>query len=116
MISGYDLVAVWREYRKLESGQVAADLNIGDYRGYVAGVCDVCNRWLFTTPEGTTQGQVCAVVGKWLEENPGRWHKPAMGLVIQALQEAFPYYQKKRRRMRLIFFWVVKLKTISVSN
>ncbi|MEI7934121.1 MAG: Rap1a/Tai family immunity protein [Chlorobiaceae bacterium] len=116
MISGYDLVAVWREYKKQESGQVAADLNIGDYRGYVAGVCDVCNRWLFTTPQGTTQGQVCAVVGKWLEEHPAKWHKPAMGLVIQALQEGFPYYQKKRRRMRLIFLWVDKLTSTSVSN
>ena len=70
MISGYDLVALWREYRKLDSGQVTVDINIGDYRGYVAGVCDVCNCWLFTTPEGTTQGQVCEVVGKWLELHP----------------------------------------------
>ena len=110
MISGYDLVALWREYRKLDSGQVTVDINICDYRGYVAGVCDVCNCWLFTTPEGTTQGQVCEVVGKWLELHPQRWHEPAMPLVIQALQGAFPYYQKKRRRMRLIFLLVDKLK------
>ncbi|MEI8102511.1 MAG: Rap1a/Tai family immunity protein [Chlorobium sp.] len=108
MISGYDLIGVWREYKKLESGQVAVDMNIGDYRGYVAGVCDVCNRWLFTTPEGTTQGQVCAVVGKWLEEHPQRWHEPAMPLVIQALQEAFPYYHKKRKKRRMIFFLAEK--------
>ena len=38
MISGYDLIGVWREYKKLESGQVAVDMNIGDYRGYVAGL------------------------------------------------------------------------------
>ncbi len=113
MISGYDLVAVWREYRKLETGQAVSDLNVGDYRGYVAGVCDVCNLWLFTTPEGTTQGQVCAVVGKWLEDHPGRWHEPAMVLVIQALQAAFPYVRKKKRRMWLIMFWVEKLKSAS---
>ncbi len=99
MISGYDLVGVWREYRKLDSGQATVDINIGDFRGYVAGVCDVCNCWLFTTPEGTTQGQVCAVVGLWLEKNPQRWHEPAMPLVIQALQEAFPYRRNKRRRV-----------------
>jgi len=113
MISGYDLVALWRQYKKLESGQAAIDINIGDYRGYVAGVCDVCNRWLFTTPEGTTQGQLCAVVGKWLEEHPQRWHEPAMPMVIEALQASFPYQRKKWRGMQLIIFLVDKLKSPS---
>ncbi len=110
MISGYDLVSLWREYKKIDSGQIAVDINIGDYRGYVAGVCDVCNRWIFTTPEGTTQGQVCAVVGKWLENHPHRWHESAMLLVICALQEAFPYQRKKRQRMWLSVLLVDKVK------
>ncbi|MEI6847742.1 MAG: Rap1a/Tai family immunity protein [Chlorobiaceae bacterium] len=109
MITGNDLVRVWQEYKKFDAGQPAHEVNVGDYRGYVAGVCDVCNRWLFTTPDGATQGQVCSVVGKWLEEHPNQWTEPAMSLVIQALQEAFPFRREKKRRMQFILFWVSRL-------
>jgi hypothetical protein len=112
LITGNDLVRVWREYKKLEVGQPANEVNIGDYRGYLAGVCDVCNRWLFTTSDGATQGQVCSIVGKWLDEHPQRWNEPAMSLVIEALQKAFPFRPEKRKRMRLILFWVSRFKTI----
>jgi len=108
LITGNDLVGVWREYKKFDTGQPAKDINAGDFRGYVAGVCDVCNRWLFTTPDGATQGQVCATVGKWLEEHPHRWTEPAMSLVIEALQDAFPFRREKKRRKRFLLFWVTR--------
>ncbi|NMW18640.1 MAG: hypothetical protein HKK66_06415 [Chlorobiaceae bacterium] len=56
-------------------------------------------------PERSTLGQVCDVVGKWLEGHPEEWNKP------KALKEAFPIQKRSvkkgcRLSMLLISFLI----------
>ena len=88
--TGNGLVTVWREYSKANAGNPYNENDDGFYTGYVAGICDANMHTLFKIPEGATIGQVCDVVGKWLDRHPEKLNKPAKQLVIQALKEAFP--------------------------
>lgn len=64
--------------------------------GYVSGIADIGNGTVFSFPEEATQGQVCAVVGKWIDDHPERWTDTPGLIVATALQSAFPL-QKKRK-------------------
>lgn len=60
---------------------------------YVGGVVDGM-LWgepsYLCLPEGVTQGQLAAVVAKFLEDHPERMHLNAPVLIADALQGAFP--------------------------
>ena len=59
--------------------------------GYVAGVVDSFDGiGIFCAPVGITLLQLVAIVKKYLEENPERWHITASKLVAEALQKSFP--------------------------
>ncbi len=90
LLSGTELVQLMREYEKAQRNDKSANLYIaGEYVGYVMGFYDAT--WFFyaevrnITPEG-----VADVVGKFLNQHPEKWNRPAWDLVMEALKEAFP--------------------------
>lgn len=44
----------------------------------------------FCAPTGATVGQIFAVVRQHLEDHPGRRHRNAVDLILEALSDAFP--------------------------
>ena len=94
-MAGYELVQTWEEYKRINEGTVEeGDAWLGSlFMGYVTGVCDAIGN-LFELPSTVTVGQICSVVGKYLDGHPERCNEPAFGLVLSAMIEAFP-----KRRM-----------------
>ena len=98
--NGNDLVKFWKEYKN-ESNEF---FSRGLYMGYIAGCLDAIEftnyvmeeakygrgNMGFSIPENATLGQICSIVGKWLDNNPEKWNLPGQMLVVLALQEAFP--------------------------
>lgn len=62
----------------------------GLYDGYVAGVAYATNGEVWCPTPNVTNGQLKAVVGKYLKENPGKWNESALVLVFVALKQNFP--------------------------
>jgi len=62
----------------------------GVFMGYVAGVADSLNQTGFYIPESAKADQLAAVVRKYLEDHPERWHFTASSLVADALMQSFP--------------------------
>jgi hypothetical protein len=46
-------------------------------------------KWLESYTENMTGTQVAAIISKFLEENPGRWHEGLHVLTFAALREAY---------------------------
>lgn len=98
-VTGNDLVNFWKDYQT-QSGTYTT----GMYMGYIAGCLDSNNminyamrEWKLGAgnlgielPANATLGQLCSVVGKWLDNNPEKWNLEANLLIIMALREAFP--------------------------
>lgn len=82
--TGNDLIKWLPEYEK------GTTLASGMYLGYVSGVADIGNNILFCTKAKVTRGQVAAIVGKYLRNNPESWQEEASTLVTLALEQAFP--------------------------
>jgi hypothetical protein len=90
VLNGNDLVKNWKEYKKLDEGRIHNVSDAGYFMGYVSGIVDAFHsEFLFNPPYGSTVGQLCSVVGKWLDNHPEEWNKPAGELVTKALQSAF---------------------------
>ena len=91
-ITGNRLVELMREYDKDEPGISSGEVNlvrVGVFLAYVTGVYDTLS-FAFSTPDGMTVGQICAIVSKYLKNHPERWSESADLLVVDALREAFP--------------------------
>ena len=90
--SGSKLVTQMREYEKLLANQPGYDrFDAGVYRGYVAGAHDGYSiTRAICTPISVTAEQVEAIVAAYLKANPKRWNEAAIGLVGDALVDAFP--------------------------
>lgn len=59
--------------------------------GYIVGVFDAYRgEYYYDAPGGLTQGQIVDIAKKYLEEHPEKRHKPAIELLLEAFQEAFP--------------------------
>ncbi|MCS3839413.1 hypothetical protein HNR03_004024 [Pseudomonas sp. JAI111] len=82
--SGNDLIKWLPEYEQ------GTSLNSGMYLGYVSGVADIGNNILFCAKSTVTRGQLAAIVGKYLRNNPESWQEEASTLVTAALEKAFP--------------------------
>ena len=90
-MAGYELVQAWEAYNRVDEGKGRdGDLGLGYlYMGYVTGVWDAIG-YLLEPPSTINVGQVCSVVGKYLDAHPERRLEPAFALVLSALLEAFP--------------------------
>lgn len=64
-------------------------VELGIYRGYVAGVQDLFNGTYFCVPEKVRLSQASEIVTQYMKQNPKRWHEAAKVLVIDALKDAF---------------------------
>ena len=88
--TGKTLHDTWIEYQK--SNPPGNQFAVGFYMGFVLGV----SRVLFepfevvSFPEGVSNAQILAVVGKYLDEHPEKWNEESEMLVFDALAEAWP--------------------------
>ena len=91
---GNKLVGTMRTYEKTkDNASNCSDLDYLEakhYMGYVTGVYDAFEGILLQAPGNVTVGQICAIVAKYLKNNPEKWNEAAVDLVSDALKEAFP--------------------------
>lgn len=103
---GQELLEWSKCYQAHDKGEKCYSLKYGlvddpvvffQYASYILGVVDsmLINDQL-TIPDGVKGQQLFAVVDKYLATNPGRLHYPAVVLVMEAMNEAFPPDQKRR--------------------
>lgn len=67
-----------------------SSFNAGLFGGYIAGVVDTGNNYMFCTTPGVSRGQNSAIVAKYLRNNPEKWNMSAASLVVEAMKESFP--------------------------
>ena len=90
--SGNDLMNWLASY---ESSQ--ANWSGGMYLGYVAGVAEFGQGFMFCAPGNVTQGQNAAIVAKYLRNNPEEWNRPASGIALRAFMKAYPPCPEKKK-------------------
>jgi len=84
------LVSEWREYKKYQAGLACDTHCFVAYQKYVRDIYLNHDRKTIAFPSNVTNDQICAVVGKWLDEHPEEWNKPDNELISNALIQAFP--------------------------
>ena len=91
-LSGNDLVTYMREWDKYHAGQSSYNrATVGTVQGYIAASSDAYSAvGVICSPENVTVDQAAAVVASYLKSHPTEWHFAAVGLVRDALKEAFP--------------------------
>ncbi len=93
-IKGKMLVEYWYAHKKATVGNVNRNADAGFYRGYVISVVDSYSDKRFVIPITLRAAQIYTTVGNWLENHPSDWNRPAVDLVVEALQSAFPLKRK----------------------
>jgi hypothetical protein len=92
--TGNDLVAVMPEWDKMYANAPRVDLAKALHFGaYILGVCDATESQ-YSIPTAAKQGEIIAVVSKYLKNHRAQWNDPAAPLVMKALGEAFPKKSK----------------------
>jgi hypothetical protein len=89
--NGTMIVERMKAYDKDASNMGDQDFyNNGVFTGYVVGVIDA-NRLNPKHPvAGAKVNELCAIVAKYLKNNPEKWHLSGAVLVAEAINEAFP--------------------------
>lgn len=93
-IKGKILAEYWHTHKKATAADVYRNANAGFYRGYIMSVVDSYNDKLFVIPITLKAGTIFTMVGNWLDNHPKEWTRPAVDLVVEALQTAFPLKRK----------------------
>ena len=88
--TGSSLMQGWREYQKITNSQGdKKSFHLAScFMGYVTGVADA-RREVLGVPGGVTIHQICAIVGRYLENHPDEWNVVGSILVEKALWNAF---------------------------
>lgn len=63
------------------------------FLGYINGVVDAgswAENQLYSIPADVSFGQICAVVGNYLDAHPEQWNKNGSALIFKALSIAWP--------------------------
>jgi hypothetical protein len=94
--TGHWLHECWLEEQRVNAhvSRVKEWQNVGLYEGFVMAVVLVGIHHrdpIFSIPDSVTNGQIFAVVGKYLDSHPTEWDKDADRLVVKALQTVWPY-------------------------
>jgi hypothetical protein len=89
-IEGSLLIDEWHEFQKSQESLNYNVTLVGHYMGYVSGIADAFNEIAFKIPRNTKVNQLCAIVGKYLDNNPSEWNYTAQVLVTKALMKEFP--------------------------
>ena len=101
--SGRDLADEWKAYQRATSktsGMRTDQVQAADYMGFLQGVWYAAGYYSLkahAVGAGVTVNQTCHVVGRYLDAHPERWHEPAVILVVDALNEAFPEFPTKKK-------------------
>jgi hypothetical protein len=92
-MSGSDLISRWRGYQAFERRNATHDdfLDTMFFMGYIEGVSDARESELITPP--VTAGELCIIVGKYLDEHPEELHESGADLVVKAIRNAFQQKQ-----------------------
>lgn len=95
---GNDLVIKMRENDRAQNGGKNIDYSTANaYIYYISGVVDtMIDASFICIPEGVNNGQIFAIVTKYIKNNPENWNKSASHLVIQPILDAFPCAQEKK--------------------
>lgn len=75
---------------KLEGGGKDGYFEAGLGAGYVAGLHDAGDGFLWCTPKTLTLGQLASVVLKHLRDNPDKLHLSADSLAVHILKKTWP--------------------------
>jgi hypothetical protein len=94
--SGQKLKLALDEREKWMADLKANEIEAATSGGYVIGVADALSGIRFCPPDRLSQGQVIAVVHKWLKEHPEFWNVTASDLVGEALGDSFPCRKSKK--------------------
>lgn len=110
LIRGNQLNDAWKEYQKKSNGLAFDAGGVTYYEAYVASYLDSTGLWLAlfdefnrldpknyarigksNIPEHATLGQICSIVGKYLDNHPEIWASVGTYIIYSAIDEAFPY-------------------------
>lgn len=69
-------------------------VNTGMCLGYIAGVVDSYNNFVFCIPSEVTMGQMRDIVKKYMHENPAKLHESAADIVASAMKKDFSCKKK----------------------
>jgi len=78
--NGNELYSLWKEYKKGEDGLKYNPVDSTFYMGYIAGTVDEMDH-LLSLPPNVTLGQLCRIVGKYLDDNPN-FHQLSASILI----------------------------------
>lgn len=89
----YSYISKWKNAKSPKNFSFTIEYN--QAIGYILGIHDCFDNYLFDTPAKVTRGQIGDIVFKYLKEHPEERHKPGSRLVVDALKEAFPKEEEK---------------------
>jgi len=93
---GNTFVEYTKELKKDTSDKSVKWLQYGLAGGYVSGIRDMLiDAEYICIPKGVTTMQIDAIVLKYIDENPNKWHESASFLVWTPLIESYPCKKKK---------------------
>lgn len=84
------LAPAWQRATDGNSVQSGDFQDAASFSGYVLGVADSFNGVGFELPATAKAGQLCAIVAKYLKDNPSEWNLPGSIIVFRALELSFP--------------------------
>jgi hypothetical protein len=89
-VKGNTLVELKVEYEKYSEDEKGSFSKALSYTNYIYGVLDSIEGISVCTPKNTNGGQIFAIVSKYINDNPDKWHYPAWNLVYEPLIKTFP--------------------------
>ena len=93
MMSGTNLVEAMEGYEATQHNKSTATQDYqrsATYMGYIFGVTDAYDDFVFCPPGSSTGKQYFEIVRKYIKDNPEEWSGPALFLVTEPLKTAFP--------------------------
>ncbi|MCK2179411.1 hypothetical protein MUN35_06845 [Hafnia paralvei] len=96
-ISGNDLYGLYKAYKHIELDS-ATDKDFRDaneYMGYVTGVSDALDGFVYCPPSGITRGQLSDMVGQYIDKNPDIRHHSASNIMMIYLSDKYPCTKPK---------------------
>ncbi len=87
-----DLLDSAREVLRYNQGHRVDNFQaLAEFRGFIVAIYDVADVNGLTCPgEGVIVGQVSALTARWFVDRPQDWNRPAVNVVLEALQHHFP--------------------------
>ena len=63
------------------------------YTAYITGIYDVTANFI-CAPKDVTGFQIMAIVGNFIKDNPKKWNLPSVGIIVDAISDAYPCEKK----------------------